>query len=287
MDLSFIKPAPTTLRELGRDERWLQERINEDPSILGLGDLTIIERERAQPSGGRIDFVLADPEEGVRYEVEIMLGRLDESHIIRAIEYWDVERTRYPNLEHRAVIVAEEITNRFFNVISLLNRAVPIVAVQLNAYRTADSYFLSFTKVLDIADLFANEEETAGEQVDRSFWEKRTNTASIAVVDSMIGLVPTIGHATRVTYNKHHIALGTTGRNFVWFHPRKNAPHCHMHLNLTGDERATWVTRLAEAGLDAGPRGNQMKLRLTAKELGEHSVLIRGLLGEIELESRS
>jgi hypothetical protein len=70
---------------------------------------------------------MSDPETGTRYEIEIMLGALNESHIIRAIEYWDIERQRYPTLEHRAVIVAEEITSRFFNVIRLLNRAVPIM----------------------------------------------------------------------------------------------------------------------------------------------------------------
>ena len=282
MDLQFAKPERTSMRDLGLDERWLQERINEDPSMLGLGDLTIIERERSQPSGGRIDFVLADPEEGIRYEVEVMLGRLDESHIIRAIEYWDVERTRYPNLEHRAVIVAEEITNRFFNVISLLNRAVPIIAVQLNAHKTKEQFFVTFTTVLDIADLFGGEEEVAGEQVDRAYWEKRSNQTSMAVVDAMIKLVSQNGAPLRLTYNKHHIAVGTTGRNFIWLHPRKEAAHCHMHIQLTGEERTAWVSKLGEAGLDAGPRGNQMKLRLTSKELKEHEALIKQLLVETE-----
>ena len=31
---------------------------------------------------------------------------MDESHIIRTIEYWDIERRRYPQYEHVAVIVA-------------------------------------------------------------------------------------------------------------------------------------------------------------------------------------
>lgn len=283
----MMKVQPTTLRDLGLSERWLQERVNEDPSIIGLGDLTIIERERAQPSGGRIDFVLADPEEGIRYEAEIMLGRLDESHIIRAIEYWDVERTRYPNLEHRAVIIAEEITNRFFNVISLLNRAVPIIAVQLNAYRTENLYFLTFTKVLDIADLFASDEEVPGEQVDRLYWEKRSTPQTMGIVDRLIKLVPDQAHDIRVTYNKHHIAVGTSGRNFMWLHPRKNAPHCYMHLHINGDERADWVTKLTEAGLDAGPRGNEMKLRLSPKQLQENEPMVRELLALIEANSRS
>ncbi len=49
----YTKADPKTLRELGLDEKWLQERINEDASILGLGDLTVIERERSQPTGAR------------------------------------------------------------------------------------------------------------------------------------------------------------------------------------------------------------------------------------------
>ena len=58
-----------------------------------------------------------------------MLGALDESPGIRTIEYWDIERQRYPTYEHRAVIIAEEIPARFFNVIRLLNRAVPLIAL--------------------------------------------------------------------------------------------------------------------------------------------------------------
>ena len=67
--------------------------------------------------GGRIEFLMHDPEEDIRFEIEIMLGAFDETHIVRTIEYWDLERQRYPTHEHRAIIVAEEITSRFFNVI--------------------------------------------------------------------------------------------------------------------------------------------------------------------------
>mgnify|MGYP007113035043 FL=1 len=132
------------MRDAGKDEKWLQERIHEDPSILGLGDLSVIRRERELASGGRLDFLMYDPEDSIRYAVEVMLGTLDESHIIRIIEYWDLERRRYPTLEHRAVIIAEEITNRFFNIISLFNRAIPIIAIQLNAYQYENTYFMTF-----------------------------------------------------------------------------------------------------------------------------------------------
>ena len=37
-----------------------------------------------------MDLVLADQQEDYFFETEWMLGKLDESHIIRAIEYWDL-----------------------------------------------------------------------------------------------------------------------------------------------------------------------------------------------------
>ena len=44
MPLELKKITPTSLRSLGFDERWLQDRIAEDSTILGLGDLDIIRR---------------------------------------------------------------------------------------------------------------------------------------------------------------------------------------------------------------------------------------------------
>ncbi len=82
------------------DEKWLQDQIAADPSILGLGDLDLKDRERSQPRAGRLDLLLQDPETNRRYEVEIQLGKTDESHIIRTIEYWDIEKQRYPHLDH-------------------------------------------------------------------------------------------------------------------------------------------------------------------------------------------
>ncbi len=101
------------------NEKWLQEKITEDVELLGLGDLDVKDVERRQPHAGRLDLLLFDPDTNTRYEVEIQLGATDESHIIRTLEYWDNERRRFPQYEHVAVIVAEEITGRFLNVINL------------------------------------------------------------------------------------------------------------------------------------------------------------------------
>jgi len=89
--LTYAKPERIRLKihpEL--NERWLQDRIAEDPSILGLGDLILKDRERIQPRAGRLDLLFQDAESSRRYEVEIQLGATDEAHIIRTIEYWDI-----------------------------------------------------------------------------------------------------------------------------------------------------------------------------------------------------
>jgi hypothetical protein len=48
-----------------------------------------------QPHAGRLDLLLEDEDQERRYEVEIQLGPTDEAHIIRTIEYWDIEWKRY------------------------------------------------------------------------------------------------------------------------------------------------------------------------------------------------
>lgn len=231
MDLKYTKHEVISLKE-HFDEKWLQNRIEEDPSILGLGDLTVIERERKQLSGGRIDFLLLDPETDTMYETEIQLGEVDESHIIRTIEYWDIERRRFQSKEHFAVIVAEDITNRFFNVINLMNRSIPIIALQLNAIKVGDSVLLTFTKVLDVYQEPEDEEALPGELVDRSFWEKKSNSKSLELMDKIISVLQQTDSGIRVTYNKHHVAVGTERRNFCWFHPRKREGYCHFEIRV-------------------------------------------------------
>ena len=129
-------------------EPWVEDRLAENPSILGLGEVEIRGRQRNQPKAGRLDLLLED-ENKKRYEVELQLGKSDESHIIRAVEYWDFERKRYPQYEHCAVLVAEDITSRFLNVINLFNGIIPIIAIQMQAYEIDGSIALTFTKVID------------------------------------------------------------------------------------------------------------------------------------------
>ncbi|MCL6630068.1 MAG: hypothetical protein K6U00_10760, partial [Armatimonadetes bacterium] len=186
------------------NEKWLQERISEDPSILGLGDLEVRDIERLQPKAGRLDMLLRDPETAKRYEVEIMLGEVDESHIIRTIEYWDIERKRYPQYDHTAVIVAEKINARFLNVISLIGSSIPIIAIQLNALKVGNSLVLCFTKVLDEIILGTEEEEEESQPVDRAYWENKASNSSLKLVDDCLEILREIRPEIGLKYNKYY-----------------------------------------------------------------------------------
>lgn len=279
------KANPQRLRSLGLSEPWLQQQIAADPSLLGLGDLTVFQREKTQPSGGRIDFIMSDALNETRYEIEIMLGATDPSHIIRTIEYWDMERQRAPTIEHRAVIVAEEITSRFFNVIRLLNRAVPLIAIQLSAFQFGDEVVLQFIRVLDTYEFGGNEEEESGptELADRPYWERRTRPEALAAVDAIVSLIASEGKEPKVTYNRTHIAVGTSGYNFGWFFPRKIATHCPVRFKVEPDQRAALVTKLEEAGLEAENKGQgSIQMLLKPEQIEQHPGPIGEVLGAAE-----
>src|SRR6516162_6313903 len=138
LSMSLIRLEPISLSPANVTEKMVQEQIAGDPSILGLGKLELRDKERIQAHAGRLDLLLQDSETLKRYEVELQLGATDETHIIRTIEYWDIERKRYPQYEHTAVIVAEDITTRFLNVIQLFNGAIPLIALKMTAYKVGD-----------------------------------------------------------------------------------------------------------------------------------------------------
>lgn len=226
-NLQYTKATKITLKEHPEfDEAWLRDIIAGDPSILGLGDLVLKETERMQPKAGRLDLLFQDSEIDKRYEVEIMLGRVDESHIIRCIEYWDIERKRLPTFDHCAVLVAEEITGRFLNVISLFNGAIPMMAVQLNAMQIGDRIVLNFTRVLDEISPGAIEEEeelSEREATDRGYWEEKGSELSMGLADECLEVLQELDSTLTLTYNKYYIGLrqGNRANNFVIFKAKK------------------------------------------------------------------
>ena len=210
-------------RETGLDEYWLQDQIVENPACLGLGELEAIATERQQSSGGRLDILLKNPEDDSMYEVEVMLGETDETHIIRTIEYWDNEKRRWPQRQHVAVLVAEHINRRFFNVIHLLSYSIPIVAVQVSMLASHGKRSLSFTKVLD-----TYEEIDDGQSLseDRTYTREDWTTKAkwtLEAADALVGVTSSVFGEFVLNYLKAYVAITVGGSNYMWLH-RRTAP---------------------------------------------------------------
>jgi hypothetical protein len=250
--VNYVRPEPVQLKtHPDLNEKWVQELIASDPSILGLGELVLRDKERSQPQAGRLDLLLQDPETQRRYEIELQLGATNEAHIIRTIEYWDIERKRYPQYEHCAVLVAEDITSRFLNVISLFNGTIPLIAIQMQALKIGDALTVVFTTVMDEMSrgLVDEDEDAEAAPTDRAYWEKRGTKKTVALADELLGIVREVEPSAELKYNKFYIGLSREGTpfNFVIFRPRKSG--INVEIKLPRD--ASVDQKIEEAGLTA------------------------------------
>ena len=251
MGHNYIKPERLSIENHpSLNEKWVQDLIADDPSILGLGDLVLRDKERPQPRAGRLDLLLQDSDSQRRYEVEIQLGSTDESHIIRTIEYWDIEKKRYPQYDHCAVLVAEDVTSRFLNVISLFNGTMPFIAIQMQALQVSENLTLVFTKVMDEFSRGPVDEDEEAEALptDRVYWEQRATKETVALADELLDLLHRIDSGLTLKYNKFYIGLAKDGQafNFVSFKPKKN----HIIFEFRPSRTDELDSKIDEAGFD-------------------------------------
>lgn len=289
MTTTFIKPDIISLKNSTEfTEKWLQAKIEEDPTIIGLGELEFRDTEKIQIGGGRLDTILYDPEDNKRYEVEIQLGKTDESHIIRTIEYWDLERKRNPQYEHCAVIIAEDITSRFLNVISLFNGFIPLIAIQVKALRFEDKISLFFTKVLDEVKFELLDEDIHQEPTDASYWEKKASKESMNLTSELLKACESSTAEFKLKYNKHYIGLEKDGvaTNFISFVPRKSAVIIHFKI-----EKVEEIDELIEQSdleaLSYDKQWKQYRLKIRKQDLKTGIELINKLAARAKSEYKS
>lgn len=281
--MEFVKFEKISLKNHPElNERWVQDRIAEDPGILGLGDVILKDQERIQPRAGRLDLLLQDAESSRRYEVEIQLGATDESHIIRTIEYWDIERKRYPQYEHTAVIVAEDITSRFLNVVSLFNGMIPLMAIQMNAIKVGDNVGLVFTTVVDQMSLgIVDEDEETQEVTDRAYWESRGSKKTVAMADEFLEIARQFDPSLELKYNKFYIGLAKGGQpsNFIIVRPKKGFIRFEPRLKSSTET----TERLENAGLDVmdyDSRWGRYRIRLKPGEIEKNKEILTEVVKE-------
>ena len=280
--LNYVKHQPLLLKgHSDFNEKWLQDRIADDPAILGLGETVLLGRERPQERAGRLDLLLTSPEQDQRYEVELMLGATDASHIIRCIEYWDIERRRYPGYEHCAVLVAEDITSRFLNVIGLLAGTVPLVAIQLNALSVGDNVILNFVRVLDQRLLRRDDTSITNPQpVERSYWINKSKESIIHLADEVLGIINEKAQPPQqLNYNKHYIGLsdGIRARRFIYFRPQKKFLKVVIPDGWSEERSALFDA----TEIEADEKNGRLRLSLSPANFKQHDELVRSVIHEV------
>jgi hypothetical protein len=273
------KSTVVSLSEAGLSEEALERMIEEDPLTLGLGDVRVLESQRRQEKG-RLDLLLEDDEQESRFEVELMLGSLDESHLIRTVEYWDVERRRYPGYQHCAVIVAEDVTSRFLNVIQLFSGAVPIIVIQANCIKVENSIALSFIRLLDSRKLRRDDRaDIKAKAVDRGYWLSYVGPKILGIADECLQIINS--HAKRkrnLNYNQQYIGLtdGAQANNFVYFSPKKS----FIRISASISPVEPWTKRLEETSLNFKVWEDGVKVSVTPQTFEDNRAFLIEVLQE-------
>ena len=238
-DISFGKKV--FIRNTGKDEYWLQDIIYDNPSRLGLGNLIPVHKEKKQSNGGRLDILLKDPEDNnSMYEVEVMLGETNPSHIIRSIEYWDNEKRRYPQRQHFCVLIAESFDRRYFNVIQILSLNVPIIAIQADLLEVNGAHILNFSKILDIYVEPEDEEEI--NVVTESTWNDKA-TWTLDTAKELLNIISEETENVALKFTQSYITITIDGRNSYCF-DKRTKPNSIFWFNVKDEEREEAIKTL-------------------------------------------
>jgi hypothetical protein len=230
------------IRNAGKDECWLQDIIYADPKILGLGDLVTIKKEKPQVKGGRLDILLKDPADNTMYEVEVMLGETDPSHIIRTIEYWDNEKRKYPQRQHFAVLIAESFNRRYFNVIQLLSLNVPMIAIQADLLEVGTEKVLTFTKVLDVYVEPEDDDDT--NPVTENTWNDKASWTLDTAKKHLEILKETVKNI-ELKFTQSYISIVINGKNNYQY-DKRTKPNSVTWFNVRDEEKADAIKKLLE-----------------------------------------
>jgi len=230
------------IRSTGKDEYWLQDIIYANPEKLGLGNLIAIRKEKTQSNGGRLDILLKDTADNTMYEVEVMLGETDPSHIIRSIEYWDNEKRKYPQRQHFAVLIAESFDRRYFNVIQLLSLTVPMIAIQADLLEVGSEKILNFTKILDV--YVEQEEEEEPKQVTETTWIEKAEW-TLETAKKHLEILSDLEKNIKLKFTQSYVSIVINGRNYYTY-DKRTKPNSVVWFYVKEEEKVDAIKKLLD-----------------------------------------
>ncbi len=178
------------------------------------------------------------------------------------------------------MIIAEEITARFLNVINLFNGHIPLIAIQMSAWKVGDAMTLIFTKVLDDLSLgLVDEDEEVAEVTDRAFWEEQATPKTVALADELLKLIKGFDPTYELKYNKFYIGLARNGQpdNFAVFRAKKKDIRLEVRLPLS-DETTKNLEGAGVDLMDYDSRWKRYRIRLSPADVVDRKQFLTDVL---------
>ncbi len=261
--------------DLKRDRRfsesWLERKVCDDPGILGLGKVKVLSQQKRTKDGiRRLDLVLESEDKSSRFVVELMLGPLDGSHIVRTIDYWlSEENVKAKNVECKAVLIGERIVDsRFGKVVEFLAKKMPLVVKEVVALQVGNAITVHFTTIFRSDDLepLASEETTV--PLDRESWLEK-NKKTVEVAEAVIKILQKFDPSISPNFRQHFIGILVGNRpvlNFVSFGPFRG----QVKFRIKVEDPAPWKGKLKKAGLQvlqSDRTDNKLRIAVTSEDI--------------------
>ncbi|CAN5576097.1 hypothetical protein BH23CHL8_BH23CHL8_00900 [soil metagenome] len=172
---TIVSGSATTVAGLGKGEGWLKDWLAEAPTRLGIGQVTILDDEPVQDEDGNPAFLASDDER--YFSVNVQLGELDASQGFHVLDSWARNRVRHPDKTHVAVLVTEQASGRYHTALEALAEHLPLVVVELQAWRGRTEVIIAPRIALASKDL---ELSTAPHDAAEEPSEAAASTAPVA-----------------------------------------------------------------------------------------------------------
>jgi hypothetical protein len=285
---------PAQLRDLGYDEIWLQNWLAADPARLGLGEVQIVAQELSAPRGGSLDILARDGD--TYYSVEVQLGEVDASHSFRVFDYWARNRMRFKDKTHVAVLMVESATGRYRSALDALAEYVPLVVIELRAWRgEAEVILVPETVVInENLDVAGPAGTVAGAERSEADWRATISSEAWAFYKAFVAWTEASLGEVRVDYTpKSYIGIRRGRRVWAPLWPRKDGAFVYLPDpdGLHGEQQSpamdVFQERLREDGLETNWQptynagANPVSIRLRQTDLDKPSVqdLLRATFG--------
>ena len=130
---NIVSGGLSSWSELGHDESFLRDWLKEAPGRLGLGELSVADPDPVKDEDGNPAFIAEDDER--YFSVDVRMSEMDPSGGFGLLDNWARNRVRHLDKTHVAVLVTENVGDRYRTTLQTLTEHLPLVVVEIQVWR--------------------------------------------------------------------------------------------------------------------------------------------------------